>query len=157
MYTVLIAMPVYLRDYEDLGSAAIGGILFAMSVTMAFLSPFGGRLASGVGVLHHEFCRIPAHVTERHVPGRRATLDEADECTPIAFGKHERVLPPCERGPAPQACERSGQAAVIDELVAKMQPVDVDRALQVADAQHGMEESHVTPWMMGSEAPASSR
>ncbi len=49
MYTTLIAIPVYLRDHRDSSSAAIGGVLFAMSATMAAVSWFGGRLGDSVG------------------------------------------------------------------------------------------------------------
>jgi MFS family permease len=49
MYTTLIAVPVYLRDHEDVGGAVIGGMLFAMSATMALISGWGGRLADNWG------------------------------------------------------------------------------------------------------------
>src|SRR5580765_1102684 len=42
------------------------------------------------------------------------------------------------------------------ELHAEDFGVELDRALQVAHAQHRMQDSHVAPWMMGIEAPASS-
>src|SRR5207244_4418110 len=34
--------------------------------------------------------------------------------------------------------------------------IELDRALQVADAQHGMQDPHLAPWKMGREAAASS-
>jgi EmrB/QacA subfamily drug resistance transporter len=49
MYTILIAMPVYLGDVEGSGDAIIGLVLFAMSAAMIVVGPFSGRLSDGVG------------------------------------------------------------------------------------------------------------
>lgn len=50
MYTTLIAVPIYLRDQRDSSTLAIGGVLFALSATMAALSPAGGWLADRFGI-----------------------------------------------------------------------------------------------------------
>jgi MFS family permease len=49
MYSTLIAMPLYLGDLEDMGDAAVGLSLFAMSFWMVVLSPFSGGLADRIG------------------------------------------------------------------------------------------------------------
>jgi EmrB/QacA subfamily drug resistance transporter len=49
MYTTLIAIPIYLADARGVGDAAIGGLLFAMSVAIVVVSPIAGRYSDGVG------------------------------------------------------------------------------------------------------------
>src|ERR1051326_7049291 len=49
-----------------------------------------------------------------------------------------------------------GPVGRAQELHAENFGVELDGALQVADAQHRVQDSHVAPWMIGSEAPASS-
>jgi MFS family permease len=49
MYTTLVAMPAFLGDLHNVGDAAIGGILFLMSIFMVVMSPFSGRYADRIG------------------------------------------------------------------------------------------------------------
>ena len=49
MYTTLIAIPIYLADTRGVGDGVIGGLLFGMSVAIAFVSPIAGRYADGLG------------------------------------------------------------------------------------------------------------
>jgi MFS family permease len=50
MYTTLIALPVYLREFRDMGAAGIGALLFAMSALMGVLSWYGGNLGDRFGI-----------------------------------------------------------------------------------------------------------
>lgn len=50
MYTILVAMPVYLRDERGVGAGAIGALLFAMSATSVMAAPVGGRVATRFGI-----------------------------------------------------------------------------------------------------------
>jgi MFS family permease len=49
MYTILIAIPLYLADTRDTGDFTIGLLLFLMSVAIALASPAAGRLSDRVG------------------------------------------------------------------------------------------------------------
>lgn len=49
MYTTLVAIPIYLADARGVGDAAIGGMLFAMSVAIVAVSPLAGRRSDKVG------------------------------------------------------------------------------------------------------------
>jgi len=49
MYTTLIAIPLYLADTRGVGDAAIGGLLFGMSVAIVAVSPTAGRYADKLG------------------------------------------------------------------------------------------------------------
>jgi MFS family permease len=49
MYTMLIAIPIYLADTRDVGDFTIGLLLFLMSVAIALASPAAGRLADRLG------------------------------------------------------------------------------------------------------------
>ncbi len=56
MYTALISIPIYLDEIEGTSEAAIGLILFSLSVSSVLISPFSGRLADAKGP------RLPAVV-----------------------------------------------------------------------------------------------
>jgi len=49
MYTVLLAMPLYLDELRGVGEAAIGILLFSLSVASVVVSPFSGGLADRIG------------------------------------------------------------------------------------------------------------
>lgn len=49
MYTALVAIPLYLADARGMGDAAIGVLLFAMSVAVVGVSPFAGKRSDRSG------------------------------------------------------------------------------------------------------------
>ncbi len=49
MYTALIAMPIYLDEHRGVSEAAIGLMLFSLSVSSVAISPFAGTLTDRVG------------------------------------------------------------------------------------------------------------
>ena len=49
MYTILLAMPLYLDELRGVGEAAIGVLLFSLSVASVVVSPFSGGLADRIG------------------------------------------------------------------------------------------------------------
>jgi len=49
MYTTLLSIPFFIRELQEKGAGTVGILLGAMSILMAILAPFSGRLADTYG------------------------------------------------------------------------------------------------------------